>query len=386
MGAFRIIWRAGLLAALIGAAQTLAAPALAEARTRKSAQDPMAEPALLPARAKGPVTLVVSTDAQRLSVYDGDELIGATSVSTGVADHPTPHGVFSIIDKKRYHESNIYSTAPMPYMQRLTWSGIALHEGRVTGAPASHGCIRLPADFARALFSFTREGARVIIAHEDVAPAPLYGGPTFLAPPKSASAPDGAVASLPGEIELVAATRLMRPPTCEDVAVRAPVSVLVHRKLGKIFVRRAFKPLFEAPIEIDARERSIGLHVLVAQARAADALSWQAVNIAGRSRLADARGFSDSSLGVANIMADDGPAPKRRRARTQDNQNIIASMGPVAGLEPSTQEALRRLHLAPGVAARIAALIGAGATLIVSDEGARGRETWNGTNFIALSE
>src|SRR5262249_22079332 len=91
----------------------------------------------------GPLQIIISIANQRISVYDNGSLIARSSVSTGVRSHPTPLGVFSIISKQRWHRSNIYSGAPMPYMQRITWSGIALHAGVVPGHPASHGCIRL---------------------------------------------------------------------------------------------------------------------------------------------------------------------------------------------------------------------------------------------------
>ena len=113
---------------------------------------------------KGPLQIIVSIADQQLSLYDNGALIARSSVSTGVQGHPTPLGVFSVISKERWHRSNIYSGAPMPYMQRITWSGIALHAGVVPGHPASHGCIRLTNDFAIRLWHLTRRGTRVIIA------------------------------------------------------------------------------------------------------------------------------------------------------------------------------------------------------------------------------
>src|SRR5690606_8804076 len=94
-------------------------------------------------------------------------------ISSGQPGHRTPTGVFSILQKARYHESNIYSGAPMPFMQRLTWSGIALHAGQLPGYPASHGCIRLPYQFAQRLFGLTRIGARVVVSHDPVAPVAI---------------------------------------------------------------------------------------------------------------------------------------------------------------------------------------------------------------------
>jgi len=120
---------------------------------------------------KGALVAVVSLPDQHINVYDATGRIVHSRVSTGVAGHRTPSGVFSVIGKSRHHRSNIYSGAPMPWMQRITWSGIALHAGVVPGYPASHGCIRLPYSFAPQLYALTKIGARVIVTSRDVAPA-----------------------------------------------------------------------------------------------------------------------------------------------------------------------------------------------------------------------
>lgn len=113
--------------------------------------------------------VVVSKNEQTLSLYEDGNVIATSLVSTGKSGHETPSGIFSILDKRKYHESNIYSAAPMPFMQRLTWSGIALHEGHVPNYPASHGCIRLPAKFAKSLYGMTGRGVHVIVSSKDVA-------------------------------------------------------------------------------------------------------------------------------------------------------------------------------------------------------------------------
>jgi lipoprotein-anchoring transpeptidase ErfK/SrfK len=119
---------------------------------------------------KGPLQIIISIDQQKLHLYsDGSEVTEAL-VATGVPGHPTPVGVFSIIQKDRLHHSNIYSGAPMPFMQRITWSGVALHEGGNLGHPASHGCVRLPHDFATRLWVLTKLGARVVIARPELRP------------------------------------------------------------------------------------------------------------------------------------------------------------------------------------------------------------------------
>lgn len=120
-----------------------------------------------------PLTIVVSIGSQRLTVFSGTEQIARASVSSGKRGHETPTGVFSVIQKERIHFSNLYDNAPMPFMQRLTWSGIALHAGHLPGHPASHGCVRMPHEFARKLFAMTAMGARVIVTSGDPAPTLL---------------------------------------------------------------------------------------------------------------------------------------------------------------------------------------------------------------------
>lgn len=120
-----------------------------------------------------PLLAVVSINRQTVAIYDGTVKVAEAPISSGQPGHKTPTGVFSVLQKARYHESNIYSGAPMPFMQRLTWSGIALHAGQLPGYPASHGCIRLPHQFAERLFGLTRVGARVVVSHDPVVPAAI---------------------------------------------------------------------------------------------------------------------------------------------------------------------------------------------------------------------
>lgn len=120
---------------------------------------------------QGPLIIAISIEQQRLRVYDANGLFAESPVSTGMKGHSTPMGVFSIIQKHKMHRSNIYSGAPMPYMQRITWSGVALHAGVLPGYPASHGCIRMPNAFAMKMWNWTRMGARVIITPGEVTPA-----------------------------------------------------------------------------------------------------------------------------------------------------------------------------------------------------------------------
>jgi len=143
---------------------------------------------------KGPLQIVVSIGSQKVTLFSNGVRVAQGPVSTGVPGHPTPTGVFSIIEKDRYHHSNLYSNAPMPYMQRITWSGVALHEGVLPGYPASHGCIRMSHDFAQKLWLITNLGARVIVTHHDLAPVEFMHPKLFapkLKPPAPAVAMDG---------------------------------------------------------------------------------------------------------------------------------------------------------------------------------------------------
>ncbi|MEW6643169.1 MAG: L,D-transpeptidase family protein [Pseudomonadota bacterium] len=175
------------------------------------------------AKPRGPLIIAISVEKQHLKIYDANGLFAESPVSTGMRGHSTPMGVFSVIQKNKWHRSNLYSNAPMPYMQRITWSGVALHAGVVPGYPASHGCIRLPMAFATKLWAWTRLGARVIVAPGEVTPqdishpvlfthtpdasasvAPAGGQPADAAPAK----PDKAAAAEPAPQSGVADLRL----------------------------------------------------------------------------------------------------------------------------------------------------------------------------------
>src|SRR5271155_3314292 len=131
----------------------------------------------------GPVVMVVSITEQRAYVYRNGILIGATTVSTGRTGHATPTGVFTVLQKQKEHRSTIYDGAPMPYMERLTWGGIALHAGGLPGYPESHGCIHLPSEFAQRLFDISPNGMTVVIGTEATAPERV-AHPGYLAPVK----------------------------------------------------------------------------------------------------------------------------------------------------------------------------------------------------------
>jgi lipoprotein-anchoring transpeptidase ErfK/SrfK len=122
------------------------------------------------AKPHGPLVIAISINKQSMKIYDANGFFAESPVSTGMRGHPTPMGVFSVVQKEKLHHSNIYSGAPMPYMQRITWSGIAIHAGVLPGYPASHGCIRMPMAFAVKMYGWTRMGARVVITPDEIVP------------------------------------------------------------------------------------------------------------------------------------------------------------------------------------------------------------------------
>src|ERR1700732_1601918 len=123
------------------------------------------------AKPQGPLIIAISIEKQTVKIYDDNGFFAEAPVSTGMKGHPTPMGVFSVIQKHKLHHSNIYSGAPMPYMQRITWSGVAMHAGVLPGYPASHGCIRMPMAFAVKMWGWTRMGARVVVTPGEMSPA-----------------------------------------------------------------------------------------------------------------------------------------------------------------------------------------------------------------------
>ena len=141
---------------------------------------------------EGPIVVVVTLKEQRAYVYRNGIGIGVSTISSGREGYETPAGVYSILQKEREHYSNRYDNAPMPFMERLTWDGIALHGGHVPGHPASHGCIRLPPAFAEELFAVTQRGQVVVIVDAGGSPVNAVH-PALLAP----VTPWGAQADIP---------------------------------------------------------------------------------------------------------------------------------------------------------------------------------------------
>jgi hypothetical protein len=179
---------------------------------------------------EGPVLLVVSLATQRAVVYRNGVPIGITTVSTGRPGYSTPTGVFTILQKHVEHYSSLYDDAPMPYMQRLTWGGVALHGGSLPGYPASHGCIRLPHEFARLLYGVTHLGMTVIVTNDRAVPRVAPGEVLLSGTPGRIGVPQGTVVWEPE-----------RSPT-------GPVSIVVSTSDRRVVVLRNGVTIGSSPV------------------------------------------------------------------------------------------------------------------------------------------
>jgi lipoprotein-anchoring transpeptidase ErfK/SrfK len=382
-----------------------------EAKARKYIAEQVKVPEKLP---PGPLQIVISIKKQQLTLYAGGQAVAQSQVSTGVPGHPTPQGVFSIIQKQIYHESNLYSSAPMPYMQRITWSGVAMHQGVVPGRPASHGCIRLPAEFARRLWSITRVGTRVIIAQDDVALSDIASPRlTTLAPAAgvSAEAPTGKIrfatvesvsdAPLKGSLDArdevrieSAIDRMVQPGMAESHAYLAsedekfeftpeknepaatpkdpllrpgPISVYISRKTGRLYVRKGFDEVFDAPVTIAEPDRPLGTHLFTALgASDGTGLRWNVASLP-----------VDRTVKPGQYLSTITPRGEKLRKELVAPQYEVMPPG-----DPSA--ALARITIPDAALARITELMSAGASLIVSDA-TYSHETGRGTDFIVLT-
>src|SRR6202165_4357626 len=206
-----------------------------------------------------PIMAIVSLRSQRITVYDANGWILRAPVSSGQHGRETPAGIFSVIQKEAEHYSNLYDDAYMPDMQRITWSGIALHGGRLPGYPASHGCVRMPFDFAEPLFDATRLGLRVIVAPTDVAPVeiahpalfPSKPGAGALAAARAAEADEAARKA--DQARLAAGTAFR-----ESAQAMPPVRVAENLKLRAEAQLAAAETALGSAISAEAKEQAEG--------------------------------------------------------------------------------------------------------------------------------
>ena len=184
--------------------------------------------------AGAPIMAIVSLHDQRITIYDANGWILRARVSSGQKGRETPAGIFSVIQKEAEHYSNLYDDAYMPHMQRITWSGIALHGGPLPGHPASHGCVRMPYDFAAHLFDATRLGMRVIVAPTDVVPAEI-AHPALFSPKPGA----GAVAAARAAEAVEAASKADQARLAAATASREAARALMPVRAAESLKRKA---------------------------------------------------------------------------------------------------------------------------------------------------
>ena len=357
-----------------------------------------------PAIPPGQLHIMISIKSQRVAVYSGGVLAAKSNVSTGMPGYPTPTGVFSIIQKNRYHRSNIYSNAPMPFMQRITWSGIALHQGVLPGRPASHGCIRLSQDFAQSLWKRTKLGARVIITQNEVAPYAFSHPKLFTPKALTADVEVSAVKTAKAETTVTdadapaaAADQLSLPdyPPIADVTAdirksihdenpdakkrpipTGPVSVFISRKERKLYVRQGMIPLFETLVTIADDTKPFGTHVFTATEPTEKGMKWTAVSLP-----VDAPKVKAEKKQAKPAIVVDGYGRRySRNTRVPPPAPALAHQ-PVM---PDAASVLERIDIPKDAIARIEALMGPGASLIVADAGL-GYETGEGTDFIVIT-
>ena len=269
----------------------------------------------------GPLLMVVSIDTQLAYVYRNGVLTGVSTVSTGKKGHETPTGVFTILQKNKDHFSNIYDNAPMPYMQRLTWGGIALHAGGLPGYPASHGCIRMPSEFARLLFEVTSTGMTVVVAStaSELSDAAYPG---FLAPLDPTGQPATSLPLMPSES--------MR--WLPQAATEGPVSAVLSRRSGRIIVYRSGVEIGRARVVFHGSE-PIGTHVLL-------------------------------------LVEGAAQTPQRYNQNRSQQRWIeveIAGYAGRGGEEPDSSLA-DRIEIPPEFIARVSTIITPGSTVLVTDE------------------
>jgi lipoprotein-anchoring transpeptidase ErfK/SrfK len=374
---------------------------------------------------KGPLQIFISINQQKMHVYGDGVHIADTSIATGVPSHPTPLGVFSVIQKQLFHRSNIYSNAPMPYMQRITWSGVAMHEGQNIGHPASHGCIRMPRDFAVRLYRLTRLGTRVIISNSELKPVEFADPHLFVhkeKPPEIAAAPTNSIetaAAKPAELAVQANTPALLQPVQSDIvapqaaapavntdpkagsaarladpgkpgdatapapagpaelakvaaAKKTQIAIFISRKRQRLYVRQNFEPLFDAAVAIAQPEAPIGTHVFTAlEFTGPDrtTLRWNVVSLPGeapkRVQYLEERGRYG--------------APGRLRRREVVDQRATDAPPP-----QNPAQVLARIDIPSDISEAISQMIVPGSSLVVSDQGL-GDETGEGTDFVVVT-
>jgi hypothetical protein len=423
------------LAALL--ASGLADPLGAKSRRHSEKGETVTRPA------GEPLLAIVSLASQRVTIYDADGLVTRAPVSSGRSGYETPPGIYSILQKEMDHKSNLYDDADMPYMQRLTWSGIALHAGSLPGYPASHGCVRMPRDFAQKLYGMTKIGMRVIIAPNDVQPDDIdhpalfkpkgIGGDSTARPatPKSIAADKAAearAATKKAYAARLAASRLAAEaarllPVARGTKIRAEAQLASAERLLAVARSastlrlaeenraRAAARLAEAEAKLQAaeeetppkQEAAARAWVEADEAEAARIAALEAASEAKR-RAAPLSMFISRKTGRLYVRQAfqevlDSPVTIRDADETIGTHiftaldyahanedlrwNAVSLDSSSSGWQFTAAAALDRIEVPSEAGEKIAELISPGSALIISDEGPS-KETGKDTDFVVL--
>lgn len=383
-------------------------------------------------RAEEPLKLVVSLDEQRMTVWRGTEKVAESPISSGKAGHDTPTGIFSVLEKREFHRSNIYSNAPMPFMQRLTWDGIALHEGKLPGYPASHGCVRLPAGFAEELFKMTRRGVHVVIGDAMAEPRSVES-PVLPQPAMREYSPEDdqwLSAHLAGRrfagnpAQLVSTSRMLLPVADKvslGPATGAPLRILLTRRdmryqtadIQRLLLKLGFDP---GPVDgafgvLSSRalvefQKAHGLPATGALTREMRAAVWKAAGepeppeglLLVRKRQTEifrAAYHIDEPqrpLG-AHLLHTHGFDRERGRTRwaaislpnrLDAYEQAVFGIGGEGFVAADIEGTLSRLRIPEEAMRRVARLLTPGSSIAISDTGL-GRYTGEGTDFIVAT-
>lgn len=317
---------------LQAAAFALAAAPLARAQARSQRKRRSAYP-IAPGRSfwlpelspAGPVVAVVNLYTQHAQIYRNGIAIGYTSVSTGKRGYGTPTGRFQVLEKRRFHRSSTYGNAPMPWMVRLTWSGIAFHSGALPGFPASHGCIRLPASFAPQLFGALSLGDTVAVLNQPadafttLAPIDPLGRPLLQPEMLAATAwwREAAASAAPVSASPVSASLLTGAPAS---LAAPPLALLASLPQQRLFVLEAGQVAAAAPLPPGARQQALPL--------AAAPLSWQPP---GHWQAPGQSGNAADATLWQTVLPSDAAFSQRLRDRITPGSTLVLSDLPAVG-------------------------------------------------------
>ena len=379
----------------------------------------------LAARAKGVLTVVVSISKQQLTLYSDGRPIAHSRVSTGVPGHATPTGVFSVIQKDRWHHSNIYSNAPMYFMQRITWSGVAMHQGVVPNGPASHGCIRLPEAFARQMWGITKLGARVIVTYGDVTPVAIANDRLFTFKPEvkpeptpqpEASSADKIKAAYgiletaqlqtgignttasdaskspwdaakPGDRALDAMAYAVGAPrqTAVTASDPKPAAAAGTSRVANTVTNTTvdeLRPLKPGPVSVFISRKEGKLFVRKGFEPVFDVpVTFEQPDQPLGTHVFTALALNDDNTTLRwNVMSMPGGASAPAKKAEKGKKVEVAVTTPAS----NATDALNRVNIPQDAIERISRLMSPGASLIISDKGISG-ETGKGTDFIVLT-